>query len=149
MQNFVVIGREHFKPEHCKIWSNFEFDRNIVSGMGARTSLLIHICVTKPQCLHPCIPRLKVSNNFHLPDFKDFRIWKKKYGVEFIRFWQKAFTKILLLEVQHALFFKEQKYIFDFYNICPCSYGEGNWNPSCWRQAPGLWFNKKDVILPV
>ena len=35
VQNFVVIGRAHFKPEHCKICSNFEFDRNIVSGTGA------------------------------------------------------------------------------------------------------------------
>ena len=29
------IGRGHFKPEHCKFWSNFEFDRNMVSGTGA------------------------------------------------------------------------------------------------------------------
>ena len=35
VQNFFVIGRVHFKPEHCKFWSNFEFDRNIVSGTGA------------------------------------------------------------------------------------------------------------------
>ena len=35
VQNFVVIGREYFKSKHCKIWSNFEFDRNIVSGTGA------------------------------------------------------------------------------------------------------------------
>ena len=35
VQTFVVIGRVHFKPEHCKCWSSFEFDRNIVSGTGA------------------------------------------------------------------------------------------------------------------
>ena len=35
VQNFVVIGKVHFKPEHCKIWSNFKFDRNIVSGTVA------------------------------------------------------------------------------------------------------------------
>ena len=35
VQTFVVIGRVHFKTEHCKFWSNFEFDRNIVSGAGA------------------------------------------------------------------------------------------------------------------
>ena len=34
VQNFVVISREHFNPEHFKFWSNFEFDHNIVSGMG-------------------------------------------------------------------------------------------------------------------
>ena len=37
IQNFVVIDRVSFKPEHCKFWSNFEFDRNIVSGTGARS----------------------------------------------------------------------------------------------------------------
>ena len=35
-----MIGRVHFKPEHFDFWSNFEFDWNIVSGMG-----------TKLQCL--------------------------------------------------------------------------------------------------
>ena len=39
VQNFVVIGWGHFKPEHCKFWSNFEFDRNIVSGTGAWDSI--------------------------------------------------------------------------------------------------------------
>ena len=29
----------YFKPEHCKFWSNFEFDRNVVSGRGARLRL--------------------------------------------------------------------------------------------------------------
>ena len=36
VQNFVVIGYIYFKPGHSKIWSNFEFDRNIISGTGAR-----------------------------------------------------------------------------------------------------------------
>ena len=27
-----MIGWVHYKPEHCKFWYNFEFDRNIVSG---------------------------------------------------------------------------------------------------------------------
>ena len=30
-----MIGRKTCNPEHCKVWSNFEFDRNIVSGTGA------------------------------------------------------------------------------------------------------------------
>ena len=38
VQNFIVIGYIYFKLEHSKFWSNFEFDRNIVSGMGARFS---------------------------------------------------------------------------------------------------------------
>ena len=40
VQNFVVVGRAHFKLEYCKFWSNFEFDRNIVSGTGARSASL-------------------------------------------------------------------------------------------------------------
>ena len=37
VQNFDVIGSVHFKPEHGKFWSNFEFDRNIVSGTATRS----------------------------------------------------------------------------------------------------------------
>ena len=33
--NFIVVSTVHFKTEHCIFWSNFEFDRNIVIGMGA------------------------------------------------------------------------------------------------------------------
>ena len=35
VQNFVVIGLIDFKPQHCNFWSNYEFDRNSVSGTGA------------------------------------------------------------------------------------------------------------------
>ena len=35
VQNFIVIGWAHFKPEHYKFWSNFKFDRNIINGTGA------------------------------------------------------------------------------------------------------------------
>ena len=43
VQNFIVIGRERSKLEHFKFWVNFEFDRNIVCGMGAWASFM------KPQ----------------------------------------------------------------------------------------------------
>ena len=36
VQNFVVISRAHFKPDHDKFWANFECDRNIIIGTGAR-----------------------------------------------------------------------------------------------------------------
>ena len=58
MQNLVVIGRAHLKPEHCQMWSNFEFDRNLVSGTGARRC---QYCInkTKPNrqcaCFTECI----------------------------------------------------------------------------------------------
>ena len=35
VQNFFVIGWAYFELEHSKFWSNFEFDRNTVSGRGA------------------------------------------------------------------------------------------------------------------
>ena len=35
VQSFAVISRIYFEPEHWKFWSNFEFDWNTVSGMGA------------------------------------------------------------------------------------------------------------------
>ena len=38
VQHFVVIGKVYFKPGHFKFWSNFQFDRNIISGTGARSS---------------------------------------------------------------------------------------------------------------
>ena len=40
MQNFVVIGRVHVKREHCK--NLVEFDRNIISGTGARYGILTY-----------------------------------------------------------------------------------------------------------
>ena len=51
--NSVVIGRMHFKPEHWKFWSNFEFDRNIVSGTGVAVNCqhvgaCVHMHVNKP-----------------------------------------------------------------------------------------------------
>ena len=49
-ENFVVIGWVYFKLEHCKFWSNFECDRNIVSGTGVSAALplwKIHILFPK------------------------------------------------------------------------------------------------------
>ena len=40
VQNFVVIGWSHFKPQHSKFWSNFEFDWNTDSGTCARSVIL-------------------------------------------------------------------------------------------------------------
>ena len=35
VQNFVVIGWTYFEFEHSIFWSNLEFVRNTISGMGA------------------------------------------------------------------------------------------------------------------
>ena len=40
VQNLVVIGWSYFEWEHSKIWSNFKFDRNLVSGMGAELRMM-------------------------------------------------------------------------------------------------------------
>ena len=32
VQNSILIGKVHFKPEHSEFWSNLQFDQNIVSG---------------------------------------------------------------------------------------------------------------------
>ena len=39
MQNIVVIGRVYSQLEHSEFSSNFEFDRNMLSGTGARARL--------------------------------------------------------------------------------------------------------------
>ena len=38
MQNIVVIGRVYSKLEHSEFSSNFGFDRNMLSGTGARSA---------------------------------------------------------------------------------------------------------------
>ena len=38
VQNIVVIGRVYSKLDHSECSSNFEFDRNMLSGTGARPS---------------------------------------------------------------------------------------------------------------
>ena len=40
VQNIVVIGRVYFTLECFEFSSNFEFDRNMLSGTGARAALL-------------------------------------------------------------------------------------------------------------
>ena len=42
VQNIVVIGRVYSKLEHSEFSSNFEFDRNMLSGTGARIASLHH-----------------------------------------------------------------------------------------------------------
>ena len=42
--NFIVIGCIYLKPKHSKIWSNSEFDRNIISGRGAWSNFPSRIC---------------------------------------------------------------------------------------------------------
>ena len=43
VQNIVVIGRVYFTLECFEFSSNFEFDRNMLSGMGARSSAVTYL----------------------------------------------------------------------------------------------------------
>ena len=43
VQNIVVIGRVYSKLEHSEFSSNFEFDRNMLSGTGA-SSVMSYTC---------------------------------------------------------------------------------------------------------
>ena len=47
VQNIVVIGRVYFTLECFEFSSNFEFDRNMLSGTGARSA-------QKKNCINPC-----------------------------------------------------------------------------------------------
>ena len=58
VQNFIVIGSLHFKTEHCIFLMNFEFDRNIVSGMGARPQEM-EVNIMAPDALAPCVKVLQ------------------------------------------------------------------------------------------
>ena len=65
VQNFIVISRVHLKPEHFKFWSNFEFDRNIVSGTGARGGGP-GVGVTKTISSKPLFSSLFIIVNIHV-----------------------------------------------------------------------------------
>ena len=53
VQNVVVIGWSYFKPARSKFWSNFKFDRNTLSGTGARGICTQCDCVaTSKQSSH-------------------------------------------------------------------------------------------------
>ena len=45
VQNIVVIGRIYLKLERSDFSSNFEFDRNMLSGTGARYALIQKSCM--------------------------------------------------------------------------------------------------------
>ena len=63
VQNFIVIVRAHFKTEDGKLWSNFDFDRNIVSGTGTRTDKqymlgIVSLCRVARFNLHALLSKL-------------------------------------------------------------------------------------------
>ena len=53
VQDFVAIGWAHFKPEHSKLWLNFEFDGNLISGTRKIWHLIVRSCkVSKASDLY-------------------------------------------------------------------------------------------------
>ena len=55
VQNIVVIDRVCFTLECFEVWSNFEFDRNMLSGTGARRQ------ENKPIWYGNCLPKVDVQ----------------------------------------------------------------------------------------
>ena len=53
VQNIVVIGRVHFTLEYFEFSSNFEFDRNMLSGTGASILLTHSGRVTQLDLIRP------------------------------------------------------------------------------------------------
>ena len=60
VQNLAVIGLAYFDLIHCEFFSNFEFDRNTVSGTGAWTPPRL-----APQCT-PQPPNKTARRRFKL-----------------------------------------------------------------------------------
>ena len=58
---YLVVGCVFYKPEHSKIWSNFEFNRYIVYGTGARTAVVLAFYVTRSSPALLLIMRIKRS----------------------------------------------------------------------------------------
>ena len=70
--NFVVIGSVHFKPEHCKFWSNFEFNRNIVSVTGACVPYVEEVTETGKNFSN----KFKPTSRFHIiPRHSDYNLF--------------------------------------------------------------------------
>ena len=83
--NSVVISRVHFKPERWKCWSNFEFDRIIVSRMGVAVNCqhvgaCVHLHVNKlPACIAASrtAAATMVTNPPSNPKSHDKMLWSK------------------------------------------------------------------------
>ena len=60
VQNIVVIGQVHSKLEHSEFSSNFEFDRNMLSGTGAWL-----VCLTKNMRNRKCITYSTMVDRCH------------------------------------------------------------------------------------
>ena len=100
VQNFVVVGWVHFKLEHCKFWSIFEFDRNIVSGTGPRSPCLSNTSKAVTTHFRQCKMRDKTLP-CEIPDLP-YIIYKQQYSdwnpgkcisVHAVQFWEFQETK--------------------------------------------------------
>ena len=66
VQNFVVIDWAYFKLERSQFWSNFEFDRNSVSGTGAR-SMTFWVLVAIVFSLLGLLENISLMYNLYSP----------------------------------------------------------------------------------
>ena len=99
VQNFILIGQVHFKPEHWRFWSSFEFDRNIASGTGARTVMLgpavgsrCHMLTHWGRDKMASISQTTLSNAFS---------WMEMLKFRFKFHWLNLFLRVQLIIFQH------------------------------------------------
>ena len=77
VQNIVVIGRVYFTLECFEFSSNFEFDRNMLSGTGAMFMVLKMYCIWTP---------VSVTGLLMLNLFGISRVWLSEVNCLYIRY---------------------------------------------------------------
>ena len=109
MQNFIVISRVHFKPEHFKFWSNFEFNQNVCSGgylICMEYGVTCRDCVMELSLL-PCWRISKASifllivSWYWVAYSKHMNVWAGKFCSSFIRY---CYICVYLFIIYFSLF---------------------------------------------
>ena len=118
MQNFVVIGRVHFKPEHYKIWSNFEFDRNIVSGMGTWWRSWLHSSSEPSQWEWPISRRINRGWNL-LQKSPEFDLYQSNCGDQPYGWWEHYNPWVCSFEIEFNHFCGDYQRLA--WCVCVCS----------------------------
>ena len=95
LTTLVVIGNICYEQEHYKISLNFEFDRNIFSGMGARSSTttcwyMMDMCNKRPH-LFGC-PHWGLVISMHWNSEESVRIWAKRIIFSLPARWTSGFS---------------------------------------------------------
>ena len=89
VQNIVVIGRLYFTLDCFEFSSNFEFDRNMLSGTGARPHLWLYIrtpsCRLIWQHIFPMHGTSRTLIFYFFGYYKSANIWNYSWWLAYIR----------------------------------------------------------------